>query len=102
MFSRMPSSRALLATVLCAGLGLAAARVPVRAAPAHDVTLTVSTGPTITCRACQAADPVVPVAAVESPRPVAHVVAIPLEILVESAPRARVLDVAPKTSPPRA
>jgi hypothetical protein len=103
MFQVMPSARALLATVLCAGMGLAAARVPVKAAPEHPATLcAASAGPTITCRACPAADPVVPVAAVAPTRPVALVVTVAPRRLVADAPHARVLDVAPKTSPPRA
>jgi hypothetical protein len=103
MFQAMPSARALLATVLCAGMGLAAAHVPVKTTPRQAATLCAApSGPTITCRACPAADPAVSVAAVAPARPAVRVVAGPQQLPAEDAPTARVLDVAPKTSPPRA
>jgi hypothetical protein len=103
MFQVMPSARALLSAVLCAGMGLAAAHAPVRAAPERAATLCAgSAAPTITCRSCPAADPVVPVVAAAPTRPVAAVVTVQPQILVDDAPHARVLDVAPKTSPPLA
>jgi hypothetical protein len=103
MLSMMSVVRPLLATVMCAGLGLAIAPSN---APTHDQ-------PTLTCAhqtPCAAAidwtidtpDFVAPAAVAAPTRPAVATRDPAAAPAPDVAPRAEVLDVAPKTSPPRA
>jgi hypothetical protein len=98
----MAFARALLATVLCTGLGLAVAPGPPEAA--HHATLTAPCCASISAidLGLETPDFVVPGAVAAPARPHAGAIEVAIAAARAPAPTARVLDVAPKTSPPRA
>jgi len=116
MLLRMASAiRALLASVLCTGLGVAvpcanaATSGPSLTSPAHACDLTVICCPRATRRAlslasstADAPDLVAPEPFVAPPRPLTASSRARAAPTTEIAPPLRVLDLAPKTSPPRA
>ncbi len=97
----MAFARALLATVLCTGLGLAAS--PAHPDAAHHATLTAPGCASISAieLGLDAPDLVVPDVIVAPTRPHAGAIQVAIAPAREPAPAGRVLDLAPKTSPPR-
>jgi hypothetical protein len=98
----MAFGRALLAAVLCAGLGCAAPPGP--APHAHHVTLTAPACTSISAidLCIDAPDLVVPDAVVAPSRLESAPIDVAIAPARDAARSGCVLDVAPKTSPPRA
>ena len=100
----MAFGRALLAAVLCTGLGLAVTPGQPDLAPARHASLTVPVRGSISAidLCLDAPDFVVPAAVSAPARPATAGADVAIAPARDAARPGRVLDLAPKTSPPRA